>query len=288
MDAIQRQLNQPWSFSSGSINSPAFHEFFDKFKRSFSYQLRYLGATDITFNKGHFYISGFFKIEDQFYYFSLSDVREGGYHTTDWQGRIQLLMRTAEHDKDYTGGQNRYVTIKSKMYVEIAKTFQLELPEPKPKKRGKTTNDYVDEIIEKGYLNKTFSSVRKANSVAFALHRRLKTENQYVSISKLGRNIVKTYVERPEFLFTCDGESKRAEFRLGKLTDEQLIASLKLPKSPQYRRNYFTGEGETLEPLAVALHDKVKEWEGGHYDLFHQALLLFRTKYGEAYYTLLD
>lgn len=286
MDVIQSLLQNPYHFGSGVRNSPEFHDFFEKFKKSFTYQLKRLNATEIEFSKGHFGLSGFFKVNSQYYYFSLSDVRHN-LHSTNYDGKINLLMRTAKHNKDYTGGSNNFVTIQNKMYKGIARTFNLEIPERQSRSRGKTTDDYVKEVLDKGYLTKTFSSVRKADNVAFALHSHFGTSG-IVTHSKFGRRINSSTVNCYEFTYYCDGQSKRAEYKLGKLSDEQLIKSLKLPDSPEYRINPFTSQGTILEPLAVALHDKIKQWEGSQHDLFSQALLLFRKKYSDAYYVLLD
>lgn len=56
----------------------------------------------ITFNRGHFYLSGFIKnlATDKIVYFSTSDVRGNE------QWYTAILIRTAEYDKDYTGGIN--------------------------------------------------------------------------------------------------------------------------------------------------------------------------------------
>lgn len=286
MNHLVGRLNNPYHFGSGGYNSEEFNEFFEDFKKSFTYQLKRVGATNIQFSKGHFELSGFFTANEQAHYFSLSDVRHD-FHQTNWRGQIQLLMRTAKDYKDYTGGANTYVTIENGMYKEIARKFQLTIQE-KTTNKGKTTEELVDIIMEKGYLNRTFSSVRQASNVAFELHRRLKTKRQHVTYSKYGRSISKAYVNCDKFTFNVCGETKRAEFRLTNLSDEQIIDSLKLPNGECYRRNPYTGEGCKLSPLATALHDKIKDWERQGHPLFQQALYIFRCKFGEEYYTLLD
>lgn len=70
-------------------------------------------AVDITFNVGHYYISGFFTCNftsgTQMYYFSLSDVRCMLFGN-------KLLVRTAKHNKDWTGGQNNHIEIEEGMF----------------------------------------------------------------------------------------------------------------------------------------------------------------------------
>ena len=92
-------------FESSSTLTPEFAQFYRTFKSEFTKELQTIGATDIVFNRGHFYISGFFTVDSQAYYFSISDVRGSEYRMP------QLYYRTAKHYKDFTGGSNRYVDI---------------------------------------------------------------------------------------------------------------------------------------------------------------------------------
>jgi hypothetical protein len=57
----------------------------------------------VSFSRGHFYFSSFFKNikTDKLVYISCSDVR---YFPGQWHN--DLLIRTAKHEKDYTGGSN--------------------------------------------------------------------------------------------------------------------------------------------------------------------------------------
>lgn len=62
----------------------------------------------VGFSVGHFYISGFLKNKDndKLVYFSCSDVR---FFVNGWHDF--MLIRTAEHDKDWTGGNNHNVSL---------------------------------------------------------------------------------------------------------------------------------------------------------------------------------
>ncbi len=95
-------------FESSCGLTPEFSSFFRTFKSEFTKELKGIGATNIEFHRGHFYISGFFDVNNKSYYFSISDVRDS-YQTPD------LLYRTAKDHKDYTGGKNCYVKIESGM-----------------------------------------------------------------------------------------------------------------------------------------------------------------------------
>lgn len=90
-------------FQTSSGKTQEFITFTKAFRREFRKELKSIGATDIQFSIGHFYISGFFTVEGKAWYFSISDVR---FFPED-----KLLYRTAESYKDYTGGRNQYATI---------------------------------------------------------------------------------------------------------------------------------------------------------------------------------
>jgi hypothetical protein len=101
-------------FESSCSTTPEFAQFFRTFKSEFTKELLSIGATNIVFSRGHFYLSGFFTIGSQPIYFSLSDVR-GMEHCLNQWCTGQLLYRTAKHYKDWTGGSNQYVNIEAGM-----------------------------------------------------------------------------------------------------------------------------------------------------------------------------
>lgn len=92
------------SFVSSSHTTPTFK----KFARDFRYGLKHLLGDNYEvegWNRGHFYVSGFIrnKETDKFAYFSTSDVR---FFKDEWLNNI--LVRTAEDVKDYSGGTNNF------------------------------------------------------------------------------------------------------------------------------------------------------------------------------------
>lgn len=91
-------------FESSSGLTPEFNTFYKTFKKEFTIELQTIGATDIRFSKGHFYFSGFYTVDNQIYYFSISDVR---FFPTD------ILYRTAKNYSDFSGGSNNYAKIES-------------------------------------------------------------------------------------------------------------------------------------------------------------------------------
>ncbi len=88
----------------GSAVSEEFIEFIGDLRQYLEKELNRVGLELHTYSPNHYDISGFvFNREHKKYgYFSLSDVR----YTTDW-ARV-ILVRSAKHEKDYTGGRNRY------------------------------------------------------------------------------------------------------------------------------------------------------------------------------------
>lgn len=91
-------------FESSSGKTPEFTGFIKTFKSEFRRVLKVMECQNITFSIGHFYISGFFDdANGQLWYFSIGDVR--------WMSDMTILVRTAQHRKDYTGGHNQYVLL---------------------------------------------------------------------------------------------------------------------------------------------------------------------------------
>jgi len=109
MENILYLLSQ--GFESSSIKTLEFKSFCKKFRHAFIKELkRYYDINCITFNYGHFYISGFFSLEDgRIFYFSIPDVRSPS-------DQNRMLIRTAKSFKDYTGGSNNFITIKEDMF----------------------------------------------------------------------------------------------------------------------------------------------------------------------------
>jgi hypothetical protein len=92
-------------FESSSIQTPEFKKFSSVFKKEFRNLLLALDCTNVEFNVGHFFISGFFTYKEQAYYFSLNDVRNFN--------NDSMLLRTAKNYKDYSGGSNNWVSLES-------------------------------------------------------------------------------------------------------------------------------------------------------------------------------
>lgn len=96
-----------YSFESSSSLTPEFAEFAQDMRAHLKKTL----APDfeiVSYSRGHFYFSAFIKnkANDKLAYISASDVR---FFPNEWD--TSLLIRTAQHDKDYTGGANNFTTL---------------------------------------------------------------------------------------------------------------------------------------------------------------------------------
>lgn len=92
-------------FESSTGKTPEYLAWHRLFKREFTKFLESRGMTGIDIRKpNHFDMSGFFKdgAKDQIWYFSISDLR--GF-------KDSMLLRTAAHYKDFTGGTNQYASL---------------------------------------------------------------------------------------------------------------------------------------------------------------------------------
>lgn len=90
-------------FESSSGKTPEYLAWHRTFKREFTKFLQERGASSIMIGKpNHFDMSGFFTMGIQLWYFSISDLR--GF-------KDNMLVRTAKHYKDFTGGTNQYIAL---------------------------------------------------------------------------------------------------------------------------------------------------------------------------------
>lgn len=110
-------------FESSSHETPEFNEFFKVFVSEFKRELKkYYKVKDFHLSKGHFYISGFFRLEDdRIFYVSTWDVRYFQFSDISNTGVNFLLIRTAKSFTDFHGGSNNYI----KMAKDMFKNYQL-------------------------------------------------------------------------------------------------------------------------------------------------------------------
>lgn len=118
MERVYKKYNYKGIVDVGTTTSKEFHEFVSYLKKQMKASAQERGFELVlnAFNRGHYYVSGFFKKEDKYIYFSY-DVPRGEY-PMDFDARDcskGVLYRTAKHEKDYTGGSNHFTSIASFM-----------------------------------------------------------------------------------------------------------------------------------------------------------------------------
>lgn len=94
----------------GGETSPEYKNFQTNYRSVIKDFCKNIGMELYSFSKNHYDFSAVIKSNssNQFYYISISDVR---YWKNEWANNI--LYRTMEHEKDWTGGSNRYSTLEN-------------------------------------------------------------------------------------------------------------------------------------------------------------------------------
>jgi len=102
---LQRYLNKDIE-NYGGITSPEYRSFERKFKNYIEKVMIDNGGELVKFNPNHYEFSCFVKRNNKYLYISISDVR---YFKNSWYNNI--LIRTANNEKDYSGGRNDYTSL---------------------------------------------------------------------------------------------------------------------------------------------------------------------------------
>lgn len=74
-------------------------------------RFRSMGATSSKLNVNHVDISGFIQFEYDFYYISLFNI--------GWSVCDSVLFRTAQNNKDFTGGANHFIKLDDNLLENI-------------------------------------------------------------------------------------------------------------------------------------------------------------------------
>lgn len=225
-------------FGSGSYNSDEFNEFFEKFKKSFSYELKKIKATKIEISKGHFYLSGFFTVGEQVMYFSISDVRS--YMSTNWKGIPEMLIRKADHYKDYTGKSNNFVAIEPNMSKKIAQiagyTDLFSKPKSSVYDKKKVAEKLAKELKETGEAGRRMQSGRQASFLAWRIAEELGIVGMGLQEWKRGRYLVKIVGDQDGYHVYYDADSKRLSLEYNdpkELIDLEGISKTLRPQNAQ-------------------------------------------------------
>ena len=90
----------------GGVTSNEYNTFQKKYRNLLKSICENNNLELVAFHPNHYQFSAFIKSGNKFVYISISDVR---YFKNEWFNHI--LIRTAKHEKDFTGGYNRYTTL---------------------------------------------------------------------------------------------------------------------------------------------------------------------------------
>jgi hypothetical protein len=284
-------LRGEYYFGTGTRNTEQFDNFFNSFKRSFKRELNKINAKNLEVSKGHFYLSGFFTVQEQVIYFSISDVR--GYLQTNWKGLPEMLIRKAKDYRDFSGGHNRYVAIEPNMSREILRVCNLDLNgfkkvESKKFDLQKKVDKIVSELKENNYFEGSVDSTNKAQRLIWRIGEALGHKGFCITETKAGRYKVRSFAKLEGFNARYETSSKRLYVETY-LTDEQFLNKLATYEKSEIITNPYSGEKAELEPLAVALYDFIKGCEiTNNYDNMRRALRIFAERWTREYYILLD
>lgn len=90
----------------GCVTSPDYKTFERKFRNYIKKVAKENDGELVKFNPNHYEFSCFVRRNDKYVYISISDVR---YFKNSWYNNI--LIRTANNEKDYSGGRNDYTSL---------------------------------------------------------------------------------------------------------------------------------------------------------------------------------
>lgn len=97
----------------GSVLSPEFIRFAADVKSTIRAICKENGADLVKWSTGHYDVSGFVLKNGKYVYFSYSEPRHLPIDLNRHDAWDGILIRTAAHEKDYTGGQNNFCNIHS-------------------------------------------------------------------------------------------------------------------------------------------------------------------------------
>lgn len=104
LSELQKYLD--YEFSTGVCTGEDYKKFQNKYINYLRSVCKEQGWEVVNVGRGHYYFSLFIKDGDKHIYLAIFDVR---YNPNSWCNNI--LVRYAKHEKDYTGGCNRYTSL---------------------------------------------------------------------------------------------------------------------------------------------------------------------------------
>ncbi len=112
----------------GSVVSKEFNQFQNAFKREVERLAQEGGAKLVSYSKGHYDMSGFIEKDGIYVYFSYGALDRTKVQLTSASDFISpLLMRTAKHEKDFSGGSNNHI-----LFTQFLPTMQRLFKQQQP------------------------------------------------------------------------------------------------------------------------------------------------------------
>ena len=108
---LVRKYNGKVLDDAGAYKSDEFIQFAKDMKSTIRDICKEAGAELVKFSVGHYDVSGFVAKDGRYVYFSYNEPRNLPIDFDRRDCMQGILMRTAQHDKDYTGGRNNFCTI---------------------------------------------------------------------------------------------------------------------------------------------------------------------------------
>lgn len=106
-----KNYNNKYLEDTGAYVSKGFNTFQNAFKREMKGIAESIGARLVSFNKGHYDMSGFIERDGHYVYFSYSRILDRS--TPDLTSYGPMYCRTAKDAKDYCGGTNCNTSFKN-------------------------------------------------------------------------------------------------------------------------------------------------------------------------------
>lgn len=97
----------------GSYVSKEYNTFQNAFKREMNNIAENIGATLVSFSKGHYDVSGFIERNGKYVYFSYDSSLCGDRATPKLKDGYAMFCRTAKNEKDYRGGYNNFTSFEN-------------------------------------------------------------------------------------------------------------------------------------------------------------------------------
>jgi hypothetical protein len=94
----------------GGYVSKEYNTFQNAFKHEMSKIAENIGATLVSFSKGHYDVSGFIERNGKYVYFEYDSSLCGDRATPKLKDSDAMYCRTAENAKDYRGGYNNFTS----------------------------------------------------------------------------------------------------------------------------------------------------------------------------------